>query len=148
MRMTGVGSGAEGQEGPVRLRAHHLMCMQGFQGHGYSEEFVDNMARIVQLLGDEPHTELTLLTGPDDICAACPHLEGDACVKDDGAEEEVLAMDRMVLEALGATAGDVLPAVEAIDRLDEALAGREDAGRICGDCQWGDQCLWLLSRGE
>ncbi len=146
--MSGVGSGAQGHEGPVRLRAHHLMCMQGFQGHGYSEEFVENMARIVQLLGDERHTQLTLLAEPDDICAACPHIEDGACVKDDDAEEEVRSMDRMVLEALGAGAGDSLPAGEAIDRLDLALARREDAERICGDCQWGERCLWLGSREE
>jgi hypothetical protein len=148
MRMTGGDIGMDGHEASVRLRAHHLMCMQGFQGHGYSEEFVENMARMVQLLGDEPRTELTLLTEPDDICASCPHLEGGACVKDGGAEEEVRSMDRMVLEALGAGAGDILPAGEAIDKLDEALARREDAVRICGDCQWGERCQWLRSREE
>ena len=146
--MSGVGSGAQGHEGPVRLRAHHLMCIQGFQGNGYTMEFVENMARIVQLLGDEPDTEVTLLAGPDDICAPCPHLLGNACVKDEGAEGEVSSMDRMVLEALGAGAGDTFPAGEAIDRLDAALARREDAERICGDCQWGERCTWLRSREE
>ena len=27
---------------PLRIRAHHILCIQGFQGLGYSEEFTKN----------------------------------------------------------------------------------------------------------
>jgi hypothetical protein len=31
----------------LKVRAHHLLCMQGFQGSGYSPEFVENFIKIL-----------------------------------------------------------------------------------------------------
>ena len=31
---------------PIRVRAHTLLCLQGFRGEGYSAGFVENMAAI------------------------------------------------------------------------------------------------------
>ena len=31
---------------PIRIRAHHLLCMQGFQGYGYNKTFTENMTHI------------------------------------------------------------------------------------------------------
>lgn len=37
-------------ERPVRLRPHHLLCMQTFVGNGYSEAFVENMKQVLARL--------------------------------------------------------------------------------------------------
>ena len=37
----------------VRLRAHHLLCMHGFQGKGYSDLFVRRLREIIDRLNDE-----------------------------------------------------------------------------------------------
>ena len=32
----------------ITLRGHHLLCIQGYQGYGYSEKFTDNMDNIIE----------------------------------------------------------------------------------------------------
>ena len=60
----------------MKLRAHNLLCIQGFVGKGYSPEFVANMKRIVGgLLG---RTEVTVVEEPDGLCSACPNLRASA----------------------------------------------------------------------
>jgi len=56
----------------VELRAHNLLCIQGFVGKGYSPEFVANMTRVIESLGDE--TRVTVIAAPDALCSACPNL--------------------------------------------------------------------------
>ncbi|MDD7224175.1 MAG: DUF1284 domain-containing protein, partial [Lachnospiraceae bacterium] len=31
----------------ITLRPHHLLCTQGYSGKGYSDDFVENMDKIV-----------------------------------------------------------------------------------------------------
>ena len=62
----------------IRLRGHHLLCIQGFQGYGYSEEFLENMKKIhKKIISNEENIQL--VTGPDDICKSCPNLNNDKC---------------------------------------------------------------------
>lgn len=53
----------------MKLRAHHLICLLGFRGLGYSPEFVENMARIADQLRSFPHTVIEIVRRPDDICS-------------------------------------------------------------------------------
>ena len=34
----------------IVLRPHHLLCTQGYSGHGYSEAFVEHMNDVVHQL--------------------------------------------------------------------------------------------------
>lgn len=43
-----------------RLRGHTLLCLQGFEGEGYSLGFVENMAAIHQTLFQNPDTRSSL----------------------------------------------------------------------------------------
>ena len=36
----------------IVLRPHHLLCTQGYSGHGYSEAFVEHMNDVVHQLRD------------------------------------------------------------------------------------------------
>ena len=60
------------------LRGHHLLCLQGFQGYGYDENFVKNMTEInrQRKLAD---TTIALTDSPDDICKSCPNLKDGIC---------------------------------------------------------------------
>ena len=51
------------------LRAHHLICILGFRGLGYSKEYVANMSKIVGQLCSSPETLIQVVSKPDDICA-------------------------------------------------------------------------------
>lgn len=57
----------------VVLRPHHLLCVQGFRGLGYSPEFVDNMQGVVAALRQRS-VLVRIEVPPDVICDSCPHL--------------------------------------------------------------------------
>lgn len=53
------------------LRGHHLLCLKGFQGYGYDENFTKNMIDVNSKRKME-NTTITLTNSPDDVCKACP----------------------------------------------------------------------------
>ena len=58
----------------MELRAHHLLCIPMYQGHGYSEEFCVHMAEVIKKIRttDEP---IRPLASPDVVCECCPNLQ-------------------------------------------------------------------------
>ena len=62
----------------MELRAHNLLCIQGFVGKGYSPEFVANMTRVIESLGND--APVTVTASPDVLCSACPNLTDAGCV--------------------------------------------------------------------
>ena len=89
---------------PVRLRGHHLICLQFFRGEGYSEEFVENLAHVVERAASEP---ALIVAGVDNVCAVCPKFGPDSrCASESaGGEAEIMRIDELALEVLGAAAG-------------------------------------------
>ncbi|MEW5762977.1 MAG: DUF1284 domain-containing protein [Bacillota bacterium] len=114
----------------IRLRGHHLLCLEQFRGLGYSPSFVANFVRVRSALG-EPGVEVELTDGADAICAACPFIRDGACGRDTG----VYARDRLVLARLGLAAGARLP----FAALRELLAAAFPPGTpapACAGCTW------------
>jgi hypothetical protein len=118
----------------VRIRAHNLLCIQGFVGKGYSPEFVANMKAIVGGLGGT--TEVTVVAEPDSLCAKCPNLKDGSCaLHGEGTEKSIVRQDLDVLRRLGLEAnatttwGDILARIRASVRPD-------DLDEICGTCPW------------
>ena len=63
----------------LHLRPHHLLCLQTFTGHGYSEEFVRHMTLVKNELARDPLTPVELVEGVDDLCAHCPNNMDGQC---------------------------------------------------------------------
>ena len=80
----------------LHLRPHHLLCLQSFVGHGYSEEFVQEMASIKQQLTLAPHTAIELVHGADMLCRHCPNCINGRCTSDKPA-----LFDRAVAAKIG-----------------------------------------------
>lgn len=119
---------------PLVLRGHHLLCVLGFQGHGYSESFVSNMSAIVARLNG--HALVRVVQEPDDICRTCPHLGNTGCHKDTlEAEAEVKQHDKQVMSRLHLSSGDTLPWPDLLSRVRERISA-SDLPSICGDCEW------------
>ena len=77
------------------IRPHHLLCLQFFEGKGYSNGFVENMTKIHnEMLSKNPYVELT--EGADDICENCPNNENGICTQ----EKSVSGNDRRTYEAI------------------------------------------------
>jgi hypothetical protein len=118
----------------VRIRAHNLLCIQGFVGKGYSEDFVANMKAIVGGLGGA--TEVTVLDEPDSLCAKCPNLKASGCaLHGEGTERGIVAQDRDVLARLGLRAGQTITWGEILARIRQSVAP-DDLDDICGSCPW------------
>ena len=45
----------------LNIRAHHFLCMQGFQGYGYSETFVMNMTKIIKAIKENTECHIKLI---------------------------------------------------------------------------------------
>lgn len=120
----------------MKLRAHHLICILGFKGLGYSQEYVDNMTKIVGQLRSSPESLVEIASKPDDICAPCPFLGEKGC-QERGPESEELVRNRdlAVMERLNIVAGDKIAWAEVKERIRSSISP-EDLADICQDCQW------------
>ncbi|MBI4308042.1 MAG: DUF1284 domain-containing protein [Chloroflexi bacterium] len=119
----------------VRLRGHHLLCVLGFRGKGYSAAFVENMARVVGHIRLEKDTPVRVLLKPDDICHPCPFRLDDRCRRKPDAEERVQVHDADVMARLGVLGGAMLPWSEIEARIAKHIAP-EDLHQICRTCSW------------
>lgn len=118
------------------LRAHHLLCLLGFRGEGYSDDFAFNMSQVLLELRDSPLSMIQIATSPDCICELCPHLIEGACQqRGPQSEETIRHRDLAAMAKLGLVTGDELPWAGVEDRIRTRLK-IEDFQHICGDCQW------------
>ncbi len=127
-----------------KIRAHHLLCMQGFQGYGYSREFERNLEKIINYLGSNPNSQLELVADVDIICQKCPHLENGHCNR--SSSHAIVEMDLKVLEKLELEEGATEPAQKLL--VEVRTWESHDLQGICGECSWKDKCLLYISKVE
>ncbi len=124
----------------VRIRGHHVICLQFFHGEGYSAEFAMNLFRVIDSLTQG--AKGTVVIGPDDVCAACPALKDGHCAQEPDSEEAIRVLDALALEMLELDAGEEFEwgaATLSVQRVLErwrALA--------CGGCEWEEACRPLI----
>lgn len=116
----------------VRLRIHHLMCVHGFEGKGYSPAFVQNFWKVKERLGDdEVIAEAILGTSREDICAPCPNNAGSTCVD----EERILKLDNAYAKTLDVKPGDKL-SWKDVKKLIAKKVTDDDFEKNCEPCGW------------
>ena len=96
------------------LRGHHLLCLKGFQGYGYDENFTRNMTEV-NIKRKRENVTVSLVASPDDICCACPNLKDGIC-------EDEIQNERIIL--------------------DEIFTTEESVSEICFNCLWHEECLF------
>ncbi|MHB0915751.1 MAG: DUF1284 domain-containing protein [Thermoleophilia bacterium] len=120
--------------GGIRLRPHHLLCIQGFRGQGYSPTFIANMARLKDMLSGNPETRVEIVSSADEICSFCPHLDGGACTRPGMKVDEI---DRSVMARLGLEAG----MTGSWSQFTEGIRQKIDPAalsNVCHECSWID----------
>lgn len=127
----------------IRIRAHHLLCIQGFQGKGYSAQFVENMRQKIDFLHNNSSKKIRVIDEWDDICASCPHLEENICSESPGAENKIKNMDIMAMSVLGLECGQEYFFENILDRIRENI-NLSHLKQICGSCSWKNTCLLYL----
>jgi hypothetical protein len=122
-------------EAPARLRAHHLVCLRLFRGQGYSPAFVENLEAT---LARARSVGAIVVEGVDDVCVACPGLDGGRCAWAPDSDAEVRRLDALALRLLGCAPLDVIDwaAIEA-DVLEALPEWDTDA---CPSCEWRAVC--------
>lgn len=128
---------------PLKIRAHHLCCIQGFQGYGYSPAFVANMRAVILDLEAFPSRPLKLVTECDAICVSCPSKK-ECTVQESVPSRRIRQMDLVVLEKLKIDDRTVIKADEAFKLVNSKLNKASDVEEVCGSCKWRQKCLWYI----
>lgn len=118
------------------LRGHHLLCVQGFMGMGYSDSFVEKMKEIVtELRNDELDFPITVVAGFDNACMACPNRGDRVCEAGIGSQKHVLSMDLKVIKHLGLIVGKNYQK-SMLMKLVAHKVNPDDLDFLCKGCSW------------
>ena len=120
----------------MRLRPHHILCIQKFTGHGYDAEFTRHMTSVAAELAERGETEITLVHGCDELCVACPNNADGICI----SAEKVDSIDSGVLAACGFSCGETIRWSELARAARERVFETEEFYNICARCQWFELC--------
>lgn len=126
------------------LRGHHLLCLQGFQGYGYSEEFTKNMTEI-NLARKSENTIIQLTDSPDDICKACPNLKNNIC-ENELQNNNIVKMDREVLKKIDNA--HEYNSRDLFDEISQIFNTKESVSNICFNCMWHEKCLFYQNLSD
>ena len=120
------------------LRGHHLLCLKGFQGYGYDEDFTENMTEVNDLR-KQAQTTVMLTNAPDDICKACPNLNNGLC-RDQIHDNNIVRMDDEVLKNFDTS--KEYESIELFEKIDSIFDTSESLSKICFNCLWHEKCLF------
>ncbi len=122
----------------LHLRGHHLLCLKGFQGYGYDENFTKNMIKVNNQRKSE-NTTVTLTNSPDDLCKSCPNLKNNLC-EDEKQNARIIEMDNKVLEKIDSSIE--YDSLELFEKIETIFDSKESVSEICFNCIWHDKCLF------
>lgn len=114
----------------VQLRGHHLFCLLGYRGMGYSKEYIENMTNLHQTLRKYPETLVELVEGPDQLCEKYPN-SGEYHCKD----QNIFVRDAVILEKMGLKLGEKLQWQEIENRVKDFVVP-SDIQTVCETCNW------------
>ena len=146
----------------MELRAHHLLCMPMYSGHGYSEEFCRHMEEVIKIVG-RGKVKLRILASPDEVCSSCPNLQppseeqfdlegklmNPALIrsKDERVarrsckhETKTAEKDSMLLQAFGLTEGAAYSMAELAETVKKNMT-EVSFEKSCQKCSWREQGL-------
>lgn len=120
----------------IRLRGHHLICLHFYRGEGYSREFVENLDDVIRRATEGE--EIEVVEGADDICRACPTLQGEKCVARPGVDIEIREMDAEATAYLGVEVGSKVFWQEMKSKV--MAMPKEWLVAFCEGCDWEEVC--------
>ncbi len=117
------------------IRPHHLLCLQFFEGKGYSEEFVKHMAEVYdKLLQENP--VIQIVKGVDDICKNCPNNKNGKCSK----EDSVLGNDKRTYELIKDELKEEQTWKDLTRLVYRNIIDKNKLKQVCEVCRWSDIC--------
>lgn len=117
----------------LNIRAHHLLCLPGYEGKGYDGAHKTSWDTISQQLKDNPDTYVKIVDGQDDLCKNCPNARGENGIK---CNMGFLAqLDDKVKDLLFLKTGLVLTWNQLMERV-YAIMNKDNHKDLCGNCEW------------
>jgi hypothetical protein len=141
----------------INLRGHHLLCLQGYQGYTYDENFKMNLEKILKLLAIKK-TTVSITHYNDDICNNCPNLKKESCYLDIAninspskyeikkSNDKIVNMDLAILKKTKIEKGKEYEIDYLYEIVNKIFKTVEDLKDICGNCRWAKKCLWYQSK--
>lgn len=120
----------------MKLRPHHILCIQKFIGKGYNEDFTLHMNAIVSKLIDNPKVQIIITHGCDDICERCPNNINELCTSFD----KVAMMDASVLSTCNLNYGETVSWIELAYMARKSIFKTNRFNEICDECEWIELC--------
>lgn len=126
----------------LRLRPHHLLCIQNYRGHGYSIDFHQKMTAVIESLQSPSGAEVFLARGADDLCGSCPHCRYSSCESDNPDR-----FDALVCAQIQAAPGDtfIWKLSPGTGKSPVPAVTKDLLEKCCCGCSWFDLCLEILS---
>jgi len=122
--------------GMLKMRGHHLICLHFFRGHGPSPEFI---AKVEEVVGRAEKGEgIEVVEGADDVCRACPALQGEKCAAKPDMDAQIREMDRRAAAHLGVRVGARIAWPDVRARV--AATPKEWFAAFCEGCDWTGVC--------
>ena len=119
----------------IKLRPHHSVCAQFFEGKGYSDRFTAHMRSILsELKGTDAF--VTLTDECDCICAECPNQIGGVCTSD----EKVKGIDRRAVNKMDLDFGETVRWSRLCGLAVQTIIQPGLLRDVCGNCEWIGLC--------
>ncbi|THE14156.1 DUF1284 domain-containing protein [Bacillus timonensis] len=113
-----------------KLRGHHLFCLLGYRGMGYSQEYVENMTIVHQTLRKNPKTLVQIVKGTDHLCEKYPNNGKYHC-----EDNSIYERDVQILEKMGLRIGQILRWEDVEARIQRDVVP-SDIQTVCESCSW------------
>ncbi|MGX9136071.1 DUF1284 domain-containing protein [Rummeliibacillus sp. JY-2-4R] len=113
-----------------RLRGHHIFCLLGYRGMGYSKEYVENMTRLHHILRENPETYIQLVHGPDQLCEKYPNSGKYHC-----QDYNIFERDAVILEKIGLKIGQIVKWKDIESHVQKHVIP-SDIQTVCETCSW------------
>lgn len=115
---------------PIQLRGHHIFCLLGYRGMGYSAAYTKNMTMIHQTLRQSPETLIEIIQGPDQLCAKFPKDQDYHC-----QDQNIYERDAHILTKLGLPIGLTIQWKDIEQRIRTNVVP-DDIAHVCETCSW------------
>jgi hypothetical protein len=120
----------------IKLRGHHLICLQFFHGGGADAGFDENLRETLRRA--EKSEMVEVCQGPDDICHKCLHLNDKQCGYEKNSDAEIREMDLYALQLLNLMEKSWVVWSEISGKM--PFVFNKWSERYCGGCDWKTAC--------
>ena len=126
---------------PIKIRAHHLLCIPRFYHGGYDEKFDKNMKNVVQDIRKNPNQEIKIVIGKNDnLCDSCPYWFENGCVQSKQIGRWVVSQDKKIAQYLKLKSNSIHNARD-IFNLSMNNINSNNLDDICSGCVFLKNCI-------